>query len=396
MIEIREKTSCCGCTACQQVCPHGSIAMREDEHGFLYPKVDVGSCVDCHLCEKVCPVINRYDSKEAPLHSYLAKTADEAVRAQSSSGGIFTELARLAIERGGVVFGVRFNKDWQAEYDYCETVEGISAFRGSKYVQAYPRKAYTQVLGFLKEGRYVLFTGTPCTVSGLNHFLRKKYDNLLTMDVVCHSIPSPKVWARYLKETERKKGMVISNLTFRDKSQGWTNYSLRIDMENTDGEKTSIVESHFDNSYMRGMMYDLFTRPSCSACPARNYTSGSDLTIADAWKINNYHQEKNDERGISHLLVNTAKGQESFLQLVSRIDCMEIDYREVEPFSVHAPLTRSCKPSPFRKAFYDKIGKGFHIDETSDLFNNKYDALKKRRQTYIYRILRRIYKCFNP
>lgn len=294
MIDIRDKRNCCGCTACLQICPHNSISMKEDEQGFMYPVVNMESCVDCHLCEKVCPVINQYEGKNSPIHCYLAKTKDDKIRTKSSSGGVFTELAKYILGKGGVVFGVLFDENWQAVYDYTESEEGLALFRGSKYIQAIPESAYQQVLQFLKDGRLVLFTGTPCQVSGLNHFLRKWYDNLITMDVVCHSILSPKVWKLYLKEKEIEKGQKISYVSFRDKSLGWTNYSLRIDFEGLDGHNSTILESHSDNSFMRGMTYDLFTRPSCSECPARNYKSGSDLTIADAWDVNKYHPEWND------------------------------------------------------------------------------------------------------
>lgn len=393
MVEIKEKNKCCGCTACSQICPHTCITMEEDEQGFLYPKVNKDTCIDCHLCENVCPVINRYEAKVSPIHSFLAKTKDEAIRAESSSGGIFTELARFVLGNGGVVFGVRFDEYWKTVYGYTETEEGVAAFRGSKYVQADMNSAYREVQQFLKSGRQVLFTGTPCFVSGLNHFLRKKYDNLLTMDVVCHSILSTKVWLKYLNEEEQKRQQSICHVTFRDKSLGWTRYSLRIDFKDLHGRVESMVESHFDNSFMRGMTYDLFSRPSCSDCPARNYTSGSDLTVADAWDINKYHPDKNDEKGISHVLVNTKKGYQVIMSLMSRMDCSEIDYHEVEPFSMHAPLTRSCKHSPYRDAFYDKIGKGFPVSKTADYYNNRYAFDEKIRQSFFYKAICKICKC---
>ena len=396
MIEIREKKNCCGCSACQQICPHGCITMSDDEQGFKYPVVDKGTCVDCHLCEKVCPVLNRYPTKEQPIESYLSKTLDERLRTESSSGGIFTVFATAIIKNGGVVFGVRFNKNWQTEYGLTVSVETLWHFRGSKYVQADLQQTYRQVQYLLKQGRIVLFTGTPCFVSGLNHFLRKDYDNLLTVDFVCHSIPSPMIWRRYLSELEQREECKVSNVTFRDKSNGWTNYSIRLDLKKQNNEVKSIIETHDENIYMRGFLHDLYTRPSCSDCPARNYTSGSDVTLADAWNIDKYHPEKNDEKGISHVLINTEKGLKLFKQLLPSIDNWEIDYKEVEPNNVHAPLTRSCRAHRYRASFYKKVKKGYLVTDTARHYLQKEVKRQERRnsirKSLIVQIIYRLYK----
>lgn len=382
MIEVTDKKKCCGCTACQQICPSSCISMREDGEGFKYPYIIGEKCINCHLCERVCPVLNRFEAKEHPLSSYLSKTQNNQIRVLSSSGGIFTEIAKLVLKKGGVVFGAKFKKEWDVEYDFTDNEDGLSAFRGSKYVQADINSSYSKVRQFLKQGRVVLFTGTPCFVSGLLHFLGKDYDNLLTMDIVCHSIPSPKVWKKYIIELEKAKGLKVSQVTFRDKSKGWSNYSLKIDFGVENGE--SILETHDDNVYMRGFLHDLFTRPSCSDCPARNFTSGSDLTVADAWGINEYHPELNDEKGISHVLVNTDKGMVFWEQLFPLIDCTSIDYDEVEPNSVHSPLIRSCQPHPLRYYFFKQINNERPVSESTELCFLK----QKRKQALLYRLKR--------
>ena len=199
MITITDKSQCCGCSACAQRCPKQCISMQMDNEGFLYPQVDSSKCVDCHLCEKVCPVINQYEAR-TPLNVYAAKNSDGEVRNQSSSGGIFHILAERTIRNGGVVFGARFDKNWQVVIDYAEDMEGVEAFMGSKYVQSRIEHAYIDVKRFLAEGRDVLFSGTPCQVAGLRKFLCKHYENLLTVDFICHGTPSPKVWRIYLNE----------------------------------------------------------------------------------------------------------------------------------------------------------------------------------------------------
>ena len=245
MINIIDKKNCCGCNACVQHCPKSCITMQEDGEGFLYPIVDQEVCIDCGLCQKVCPVLNQGEERK-PLQVYAANNPNEEVRMQSSSGGVFTLLAETIIQEGGVVFGVRFNDDWEVIHDYTETKEGLAAFRGSKYVQSRIGESYCQVERFLKKGRKVLFTGTPCQIAGLNLFLRKEYDNLLTVDFICHGVPSPGVWKSYLEELIALKGNQknsvlshskpiilysirdISRIEFRNKRLGWKKYSFAL------------------------------------------------------------------------------------------------------------------------------------------------------------------------
>jgi coenzyme F420-reducing hydrogenase beta subunit len=199
MITITDKAKCVGCNACEQCCSSQSITMQEDIEGFLYPYVNTETCTNCRLCEKVCPVINQKDQSK-PLICYAAKNKDEEIRLESSSGGVFTLLAEKVIREGGVVFGARFNESWEVVHDYAETIERLSVFRGSKYVQSRIGKTYIHVKQFLKKGRFVLFSGTPCQIAGLRLFLGREYDNLLTVDVVCHGVPSPKIWNMYLNQ----------------------------------------------------------------------------------------------------------------------------------------------------------------------------------------------------
>lgn len=172
MIIITEKSQCCGCSACQQICPKNCISMQEDNEGFLYPKIDSNLCVNCHLCEKVCPVLNRYEVSVYPL-SFACINKDKNIVQNSSSGGFFTVLAKYIIEKDGVVFGVRFDDKWSAIFDYTDNEEELYKYRGSKYVQPFIGDNYKKVKSLLSAGRPVLFVGTSCQVSGLNHFLRK-------------------------------------------------------------------------------------------------------------------------------------------------------------------------------------------------------------------------------
>lgn len=200
MISIKDKQDCCGCGACAARCPKQCITLQRDSEGFLYPQVDAQLCIECGLCEKVCPVLHQAPKEQHPRQTLAAVNRDESVRETSSSGGVFTLLAEKVLARGGVVFGARYDEQWQVVIDYTESIEGLAAFRGSKYVQARTADTFKQCEAFLKAGRQVLYSGTPCQIAGLHRFLRKSYPNLLAVDFICHGTPSPKVWSKYLDE----------------------------------------------------------------------------------------------------------------------------------------------------------------------------------------------------
>lgn len=339
MIEIKDKKDCCGCNACATVCAKHCITMKSDEEGFLYPIVDKDACSDCGLCEKVCPVINQSEPRK-PLKVYAAKNKNEEIRRQSSSGGIFTLLAEKVIAEGGVVFGARFNEEWNVIHDYTDTIEGIAAFRGSKYVQSTIGDTYHKAKDFLVQGRKVLFSGTPCQIAGLKKYLRREYENLLTVDVVCHGVPSPLVWRTYLDETRyqlrSKRGVgkktvplpmdelpVITGISFRDKTNGWKKYGFRLRYaafkatENTVSaplykEEKVLLKPFRNNIFMQGFLANLYLRPSCYACAARSGKSESDISIADFWGVQKFYPEFDDDKGVGLILINSEKGKDIY------------------------------------------------------------------------------------
>lgn len=306
MINITDKKQCCGCAACVQKCPKQCISLSEDKEGFLYPHVDKEACIDCGLCEKVCPVLLPYETRE-PLQVLAAINKNEKIRMESSSGGIFTLLAEPIIREGGVVFGARFDDDWQVTLDYTETIEGLAAFRGSKYVQARTGEAYKQCEQFLKAGRKVLFTGSPCQIAGLIHYLRKEYDNLITCDFVCHGVPSPKVWRMYLKEVIDGANRAITDIEFRNKDNGWKAFNFKMSY-NTESRTAILSSCHKENLFMRAFLDDMILRPSCHDCKAKQGRSMSDITIADFWAIDRTHPEMDDDKGTGLVLIHTSKG----------------------------------------------------------------------------------------
>jgi len=367
MIHITDKQDCCGCNSCVQCCPKSCITMCEDEEGFLYPEVDENVCVDCGLCEKVCPVLHQAEDRK-PLAVYAAKNKNEEIRRQSSSGGVFTALAEEVIKDGGVVFGARFDEHWEVKHDYTETVEGLSIFRGSKYVQSRIEDCYQKVEQFLRAGRKVLFSGTPCQAAGLKLFLRKEYDYLLTVDFICHGVPSPGVWREYLKEEIARqcdgKNIVLSHpvlndreariesISFRNKCLGWKRFSFVLTLSLSDGygdnKLVLLSEPLNKNIFLRGFLANLYLRPSCHICPAKSLKSGSDITIGDFWGIQNVMPEIDDDKGVSAVMVSTEKGKEIWGEITT-IN-YEVAFDDV--VAANSALIHSVNLNRYRNMFY--------------------------------------------
>lgn len=328
MIIIQDKNNCCGCASCVQRCPHHCITMVMDDEGFSYPKVEVDKCTKCNLCNKVCPVINQ-GKPSTPSKIFAAKNKNRNILKNSSSGGIFTSIAEYIISKGGVVFGACYDDNWDVVIKHTEVLEGIAAFRGSKYVQADMARSYIDAEIFLKNNRLVLFTGTPCQIAGLKKFLRKDYNNLYTASIICHGVPSPGIWNDYKIIIEKRLNSLefstlfhtkskskITEINFRDKKNGWRNYGFSAKGElirngaNNYHSKSifGYYEYHQDNEYLRGYMHNLYLRPSCYHCPAREGRSEADIQLGDYWGVERRTPEMYDPLGVSLVLIYSEKG----------------------------------------------------------------------------------------
>lgn len=312
MINIVEKKDCCGCNACSQICPQNCIEMTTDEQGFWYPKVNLDFCIKCNLCEKVCPIINVSPIRK-PLEVFAAKNPNDYIRKESSSGGIFTALAEEIIKKNGVVFGARFSNNFEVIHDYTENADDISFFRGSKYSQSQIGNTFIQVRKFLQNGRLVLFSGTPCQISGLYRFLQKAYPNLITVDIICHGVPSPLIWKEYLSYISRND--ILTKVNFRDKTFGWKKFSTLYSYNNRE-----LIRLASSDPYMTGFLKNIYLRPSCFWCHSRENKSNSDLTIADYWGIQKFYPEFDDDKGVSLVLINSIIG----LNLYSLLNIIDI------------------------------------------------------------------------
>lgn len=311
MIEIKNKFECCGCAACANVCPKDAISMVEDEYGFKYPKINKEKCVECGLCQKVCPIINKKIVENLPK-SYACINQDEDIRQQSSSGGIFSLIANWILKQNGVVFGAAFDKEFNLNHIWIERTEELYRLRTSKYFQSNINASYKEARKFLDNGRLVLFTGTPCQIEGLKSYLNKEYCNLYTQDIICHGVPSPKVWRKYKEFRKKKDGQVPNAINFRNKDKGWHTFSLKFSYEQNIYAKTQNRDI-----FMQAFLNNLCLRDSCYKCSFKKYNRVSDITLADFWGIENINEELNDDKGTSLVIVNSNKGEEIFNSIKS-------------------------------------------------------------------------------
>ncbi|MBO4590072.1 MAG: Coenzyme F420 hydrogenase/dehydrogenase, beta subunit C-terminal domain [Bacteroidaceae bacterium] len=347
MIAIKDKENCCGCGACSNVCPKSCIRLQEDEEGFLYPIADSLLCINCGKCEKVCPVSNPSEAKASEA-VFAAKNVSDEARMKSSSGGAFVKLAEMVLQEGGVVFGACFDNHFEVEHSYVEETSSLGKLLGSKYVQSKMGDCFQKVKQFLEIGRKVLFSGTPCQVAGLKSFLGHEFENLIAVDIVCHGVPSPLVWRKYLESLGARD---ISSVSFRNKRDGWTKYRIRIC--DAIEQKEVVDECYLDNVFMKGFLKNFYLRPSCYKCPAKGGRSCSDITIGDYWGVEKQHPAFFDEKGVSLVLANTEKG----LLMIKNSSLLLVESSYSQATQRNACIEKSVFRSPDRDYFWKQFPK---------------------------------------
>ncbi len=314
------KINCCGCTACLNVCPTEAITMKKDNKGFNYPVIDKEKCIKCGMCRNVCPLKNKLDFNNN-LNIYAAKNKNIDIRKKSSSGGIFYLLAENIIADGGVVYGAQYDEQLKVEHTRINKKVEIQKLMGSKYTQSDMKRTFKNVSEDLVSGKIVLFSGTPCQISGLYKYLelkRIKTDKLITIDIICHSVPSNKVYKDYIKYMEKKYKSKIKKINFRNKSNHKIN-NLSIEFENG----KNYIGSVDKDIYYRLFFLELINRDSCYNCRFKSFERISDITIGDYWEISRLDKSFDDENGVSLVLINTNKGQELFNKIKNKIEYKE-------------------------------------------------------------------------
>lgn len=353
-IIIEDKASCCGCGACAAACPKNCISMKFDDEGFAYPSLDECCCIECGLCVQVCPLVADHASfgaKSVEI-AYAATSTNEKARKISTSGGVFDAFVRATIERGGIVIGARFDEHFKVVHDLRTTVEGSTAFYGSKYVQSdlSANDVYRRAQNALKAGTWVLFSGTPCQVQALKMYLGKEYSNLITCDFVCRAVPAPLAWEVYLREMCAKYASAPKSVVFRNKTYGYHSGTMKIEFENG---KAYYGSGRIDPMH-KAFFANLISRPSCYKCPFRRTQRSSDFTIFDCWSYADLTGMHDDDLGHSHLWVHTNKGIALIPRLKNDLDLIEVDLDSVVATDGKMAV-QDIRPNRSREAFLPYI-----------------------------------------
>ena len=328
MPELAPREVCTGCSACASACPKNSIRMVADENGFAVPVVDSETCVNCGLCENSCPILQPHSLAGRNPKAYAAYSKDEASRLESSSGGVFTELARVILKQGGAVFGAAYDKTARVAHICAECEEDLAKLRGAKYAQSALSDTFVQVKKRLDRGQLVLLSGTPCQVGGLRGFLRRDYENLLLVDFVCHSVPSPLAWEEYVRfrALTDNRGEPPVNVNLRSKETGWSRYQYSNLFEYA-GNKRSLLKTN-ESLFMKLFVGGYVSREACSCCHFKGYERISDLTLGDFWGIWDIAPEMDDNKGTSVVLVQSERGAEFWAQLMDKLVIKQLSLTE--------------------------------------------------------------------
>lgn len=380
MIHIQDKSKCCGCCACVDVCDHQAITLKTDIEGFWYPEVDKDKCVDCGLCEKVCPELHILDLKkndfEKPAHTIAAINKNMSVRWDSTSGGAFSALADVMYAQGGYVSGAVYNDDFSVSNYISNNQEDLKRLRSSKYLQSKAEGLYKQIRDLLRNGEKVLACGTPCQMAALRSFLRKDYDNLTIVDFICRGVNSPKVYRKYLDSLEREYGGKVIYVKAKNKELGWRNLTRKVVFDNGKVYYGVLM----DDDFRRGYHTNVFCRPSCYHCQYKGFPRMADITIADYWGIEKVDKNLDNNIGTSMILLNSKKGIEYFEKVKDRLEWEETGFDSILPGNI--ALRKPIEPAKIdRKTFFEDLDRGTFDDVVKKYFpknKNKSLSFKQR------------------
>lgn len=348
---ITDTYRCTACMACYNVCPHNAIEIIENDKGFLYTKINTEKCINCGLCKKICPANKAYKNSYENPEFYAVINSNEIDRMNSSSGGIISVISKDILKDKGVVYGVNLGNK-EANHIRVDSKKDLYKIMGSKYVQSRIGDIYINVKEDLENNRKVLFTGTPCQIEGIKSYLNKEYKNLICLSIICHGVPSPKVFKKYLEKKEQNNGNRIKNVNFRNKNFGWHKFSMLYEYEN--GEKE--INPFTEDNYMKGFLNNYFLRESCYNCQMRfDKKNSADIIVGDFWGIENVFPDFDDDKGISAVIINSLKGSDTFNKVKGIIKFRETTFENI--LRNNPVLTSSVKYKKVEKRFFELLNK---------------------------------------
>lgn len=364
---------CVGCGACANACHKNSLNMVADKNGFLHPEIQRDNCINCAACEKVCPIINKNPKEKASIPAYAVYSKNENVRISSSSGGLFYTVAKYIIENGGIVYGATFDENLYLSHKGVDSIEDLYLFQGSKYIQSDIKLCFREIKEQLAANRLVLFCGTPCQVEGLLCYLKKPYENLFTLDFICHGVPSPKAWQEYIKHQEKVFSSKACSASFRDKSNGWHSFSSKLEFVN----KVEYLEVHHKDAYMKAFLHNISLRKSCYECKFKSANRNSDITMGDLWGIKNILPDITDDKGVSIAFIQSEKGKYLLEQVKDDMWLQKISSDLA--IANNSAIVKSVCEHNFRDYFFRNLGKQDFEKLVEDCLNPSYYVRLKRK-----------------
>lgn len=322
MIDSLNKNKCTGCSACYNICPKDAIIMKKDKAEFLFPEIEYNKCIKCNLCEKVCPSMSKCECLEDRLREPIVKAAwskDENIRINSTSGGLFSELAKgFMKEKETFVVGAIYNKEFLVEHYITNQMKDLELLRQSKYVQSDKKNVFSEIKNLLNKNKRVLFVGAPCEVMGLYSFLRKKYENLYTIDFLCLGTNSPKVYRKFLETLKEKYNSKVKKVWFKNKTYGWNLFSTKVEFENG----KSYLKDRKHDYFMRGYIgkNKFYIRECCIQCQYKGFPRIADISLGDFWGLGRKYPELDQDKGTSVVLINSEKGKFLYENILDNIN----------------------------------------------------------------------------
>lgn len=384
MIKITDKTKCCGCTACESICPKNCITLKPDFEGFLYPSVDESVCVECGACERVCPIINKKAQKDEITASYIIRTKNDEQLMRSTSGGFSLPLAEIFFENGGVVWTATFNENWQVVHACFEKAgKEFEKTYGSKYVQSNLKGVFKEIKQQLNLGRQVCFIGTTCQVYGLKNYLEKDPENLFTVDLVCHGTPSPKLWEKYLDYQRKEFASEFEEVNFRHKTYGYHSGTMMVKFENGKVYNGSARVDYMLKSFFS----EISSRPSCYSCAFKTVDRVSDFTVYDCWHAGELCSDiEDDDKGYTNLIVHTKKGARVLDMLSEKCNIYPVDTKRAIAAD-GVMVCNSATPHPKRRDYYVGLDNAT-IEEQVQKFIpvTKKDHMIEKSKTLVYKL----------
>jgi len=354
MIDIKDKVNCCGCRACEAVCPVQCISMELDSEQFYYPKVNFSKCIDCGKCEKTCPIINIPASDRIDQEVYAAWSKDKNIRHDASSGGMFEILARTLFENQGVVFGAAFDEKLQLKHKYAADITELKPLCKSKYLQSNMNRSYKNIKEFLDKGKEVLFVGTPCQTAAVRNNLGKSYDKLILVDLVCHGVPSQELFNKCIRHEENRRGIRVKKYAFRTKIKNGATPHYYTEGYIENGKYNEKIGIYYQSPFYLGFQKYITLRPSCYECRFSNPDRISDITIADFHEIGKYVKKDLDRmKGVSMVIVNTLKGKVLFDNVKNSIETIQFDLQTA--IENNACLEKATPLPAERQNFFDDL-----------------------------------------